>query len=86
MPFGEEEDTALIGLVGKIGNRWSRINEILGQQFPSRTRIEIKNHAKWLFDTRRNTQSVSRRQDESPNPMIEEEIPVEAIRARTSIQ
>jgi hypothetical protein len=80
MPFGEEEDTALIGLVNKIGNRWKRISKILGQHFPHRTRIEIKNRAKWLLDTRRNTQSLSRRQDESPDPIIEKEIPVEATR------
>jgi hypothetical protein len=49
-PFGEEEDTALIGLVDKIGNRWKRISEILGQQFPHRTRIEIKIRSKWLLE------------------------------------
>jgi hypothetical protein len=65
-------------LVDKIGNRWRRISEILGQQFPPRARIEIKNGAKWLLDMWRNTQLVSRRQDESPDPIIEEEIPVEA--------
>jgi hypothetical protein len=79
MPPGEEEDTTLIGLVDKIGNRWRRISEILGQQFPPRTRIEIKNRAKWLLDTRRNTRLMSRRQDESPDPIIEE-VPVEATR------
>jgi hypothetical protein len=57
-----------------------RINEILGRQFPPRMRIEIKNREKWLLDTRRNTYLVSRRQDESPDRIIEEEIPVEATR------
>jgi hypothetical protein len=80
MPFGKEEDIAFIGLVDQIGNRWKRISEILGQQFPPRTRIEIKNCAKRLLDTRRTTQLVSCRQDESPDPIIEEEIPVEATR------
>jgi hypothetical protein len=70
----------LIGLVDKIGNRWKRISEILWQEFPPRTRINIKNRAKWLLDTRRNTQLESRRQDESPDPIIEEEIPIEATR------
>jgi hypothetical protein len=42
MPFGEEEDTILIGLVDKIGNRWKRISEILGQQFPPRNQESRK--------------------------------------------
>jgi hypothetical protein len=43
------------------------------------SRLEIKNRAKSLLDTGRNAQLVLRRQDESPDPIIEEEIPVEAI-------
>jgi hypothetical protein len=66
--------------MAKIGRPKKRITEILGQQFPPRTRIEIKNRAKWLLDTRRNTELVSCRQDESPDPIIKEEIPVEATR------
>jgi hypothetical protein len=44
------------------------------------SRLEIKNRAKWLLDTRRNTQTVSHRQDESPDPIIEEKLPIEATR------
>jgi protein-disulfide isomerase-like protein with CxxC motif len=36
--------------VHRIGNHWKRIAEILGAQFKPRSRLEIKNRAKFLMD------------------------------------
>jgi transposase len=62
-PFEDEEDQAILMWVDRIGNRWKRICEILNSQFgpekPPRTRLEIKQRAKWLMDMRANLQHMT---------------------------
>jgi hypothetical protein len=48
-PFSREEDQFIVVHVNRMGNKWTRISQLFGEQFGARDRLAAKHRANWLI-------------------------------------